>query len=197
MGEGQSDRLLQALCSADSNRAQHRRHGRRGVELPRSLHTSQGEAAGMSVWQDSPEQLTPAQTNRAPARRCRVCLARRMLTNSGHSTIGATVMRTCMLSVVCAAVSVLAGCAVAPSRESLAVRDADAAMVQGCQFVGYVSGTSGWSGLAADAGESNAQNEAREKAARLGATDIVWQTVHSGFGSTANGNAYRCSREAE
>ncbi len=76
----------------------------------------------------------------------------------------------------------------------MAVHDADAAMVHGCKFVGYVSGTSGWSGLAADAGESNAQNEAREKAAKLGATDIVWQTVRSGWGSTANGNAYSCLR---
>lgn len=67
-------------------------------------------------------------------------------------------------------------------------------MVSGCKFVGYVSGTSGWSGVAADAGEANAQNEAREKAAKLGATHIVWQTVHSGWGSTANGNAYLCPR---
>lgn len=106
-------------------------------------------------------------------------------------------MRNCMLGIACAAVVVLAGCTAVPSREALTVHDADSAMVQGCQFVGYVSGTSGWSGLAADAGESNAQNEAREKAARLGATDIVWQTVHSGFGSTANGNAYRCPSNAK
>lgn len=98
---------------------------------------------------------------------------------------------------LCSALAILAGCAVAPPREAAAVHDADAAMVSGCQFVGYVSGTSGWSGVAGDAGESNAQNEAREKAAKLGATDIVWQTVRSGWGSTANGNAYRCSRKIE
>jgi len=90
----------------------------------------------------------------------------------------------------------LSGCAIAPSREAIAVHYADAAMVSGCQFVGYVSGTSGWSGVAADAGEANAQNEAREKAVKIGATDIVWQTVHSAWGSTANGNAYRCPRKA-
>lgn len=100
--------------------------------------------------------------------------------------------------LICATVTcapLLASCAVTPSREATAVHDADAAMVSACKFVGYVSGTSGWSGLAADAGEANAQNEAREKAAQLGATDIVWQTVHSGWGSTANGDAYRCTRK--
>lgn len=91
----------------------------------------------------------------------------------------------------------LTGCAVTPTHEAMAVQDADAAMVSGCTFVGYVTGTSGWSGVAGDAGEANAQNEAREKAAKLGATDVVWQTVHSGWGSTANGNAYRCPRKAE
>jgi len=103
-------------------------------------------------------------------------------------------MRTCLVGILCAAVATLAGCAAAPSRGALTVHDADSAMVARCTFVGYVSGTSGWSGIAADAGEANAQNEAREKAAKLGATDIVWQTVHSGWGSTANGNAYRCPR---
>lgn len=93
-------------------------------------------------------------------------------------------------------VTAMAGCAVTPSREALAVHDADAASVAHCRFVGYVSGTSGWGAAAGDTGEANAQNEAREKAARLGATNIVWQTVHSGWGSTANGNAYRCPRAA-
>ena len=119
-----------------------------------------------------------------------------MLAQGDHSTTGVTVMRTCMLGIGCAAIVALAGCAEAPPRAALAVHDADSAMVQGCQFVGYVTGTSGWSGLAADAGESNAQNEAREKAGKLGATDVVWQTVHSGWGSAANGNAYRCPRTA-
>ncbi|MGH8148133.1 MAG: DUF4156 domain-containing protein [Rhodanobacteraceae bacterium] len=96
------------------------------------------------------------------------------------------------LAVCAAGLLLLGGCAVAPSREALAVKDADPAMVSGCTFVGYVTGTSGWSGLAAGAGESNAQNEAREKAAKLGATDVVWQTVRAGIGSTANGSAYRC-----
>lgn len=112
-----------------------------------------------------------------------------------HSRTGAIVMRTCMLNIACVLACVLlTACAAAPSREALTVHDADAAMVSHCKFVGYVSGTSGWSGLAAGAGESNAQSEAREKAARLGATDIVWQTVHGGWGSGANGSAYSCPR---
>jgi hypothetical protein len=100
-----------------------------------------------------------------------------------------------VLTVALIALS-LAGCAVTPTHAVAAVHDADVTMISGCTFVGYVSGTSGWSGLGADAGEANAQNEAREKAAQLGATDVVWQTVHSGWGSTANGNAYRCASVA-
>ena len=105
-------------------------------------------------------------------------------------------VRIATLSVTLVTIA-LAGCAATPSREAVAVHDADAAMVSDCAFVGYVTGTSGWSGVAGDAGEANAQIEAREKAAKLGATDIVWQTVHSGWGSTANGDAYRCTRGAE
>ena len=91
----------------------------------------------------------------------------------------------------------MGACVVTPTHEAMAVHDADAAMVSDCTFVGYVTGTSGWSGVAGDAGEANAQNEAREKAAKLGATDVVWQTVRSGWGSSANGEAYRCARGAE
>ncbi|HEX5960740.1 MAG TPA: DUF4156 domain-containing protein [Rhodanobacteraceae bacterium] len=86
----------------------------------------------------------------------------------------------------------LAGCAVTPTREALAVQDADAAMVKGCAFVGEVTGTSGWGGLAASAGEANAQNEAREKAAKLGATNIVWDSLRAGYAPSVSGKAYRC-----
>lgn len=105
-------------------------------------------------------------------------------------------MRSPARIVILAVALVLGACAVTPTHEAMAVHDADAVMVSDCTFVGYVTGTSGWSGVAGDAGEANAQNEAREKAAKLGATDVVWQTVHSGWGSTANGNAYRCPRKA-
>jgi len=36
----------------------------------------------------------------------------------------------------------------------------------------------------------NAKNEAREKAAQLGATDVVWQAVSGGYSPYATGRAY-------
>lgn len=88
----------------------------------------------------------------------------------------------------------LSGCATAPTSAALAVRDADARMVESCQFLGDVAGTSGWGGLAADTGEQNAQTEAREKAARLGATDIVWTNIAGGWAPNTSGKAYRCGK---
>jgi hypothetical protein len=87
----------------------------------------------------------------------------------------------------------LAACAVTPSREVAAVRDATERTVINCQFVGDVTGTSGWGGLAASAGIANAQNEAREKAAELGATSIVWTSLANGGRlPSVSGEAYRC-----
>jgi len=39
----------------------------------------------------------------------------------------------------------------------------------------------------------NAKNEAREKAAQLGATDVVWQAVSGGYSPYATGRAYACA----
>ena len=39
-------------------------------------------------------------------------------------------------------------------------------MVAGCTFLGEVSGTSGWGGLAASTGIENAKNQALEQAGR-------------------------------
>lgn len=100
-----------------------------------------------------------------------------------------------VIGVACVA-GFLGACAATPTREAVAVHDADAAMVKGCAFVGYVTGTSGWGGVAGGSGEANAQNEARQKAADLGATNVVWDAVHTGWGSTASGNAYRCAQPA-
>lgn len=90
---------------------------------------------------------------------------------------------------LCAALS---ACATAPSAEAMRVRDADSSMIRNCKFLGIVSGTSGWGGLAASAGEQNAENSARAKAAAMGANRIVWMTVNGGWAPNASGNAYRC-----
>jgi hypothetical protein len=100
-------------------------------------------------------------------------------------------VRTGLLAVIA---SLVMGCAVAPSRQARQVQDADQAMVAGCRYLSDVSGWSGWGGLASSAGMANAQNDAREKAASLGASHIVWNSVAAGFTPTASGKAYRCNQ---
>ena len=86
----------------------------------------------------------------------------------------------------------LNSCATTPSQSAAKIRDADMNMVENCQFLGDVNGVSGWGNLAASVGVENAKNEAREKAASMGATHIVWSNVSGGYCSFVNGKAYRC-----
>ena len=89
--------------------------------------------------------------------------------------------------------AVVSACATVPSPAAMRVRDADSSMVRSCKFLGIVTGTSGWGGaLGASAGEQNAENSARTKAAAMGANRIVWMTVNGGWAPNASGNAYRC-----
>lgn len=96
-------------------------------------------------------------------------------------------MRTFVLLIVVGT----AACS-APSPQARLVADADSSMVQLCQFLGTVSGSSGWGNLAASAGMKNAQNEAREEAAALGANRVVWTSIAGGYSPFVSGNAYRC-----
>ena len=60
------------------------------------------------------------------------------------------------------------------SQSAARVMDADMKMTDNCQFLGDVYGSSGWGNIAASVGIENAKNEAREKAASMGATHIIW-----------------------
>lgn len=82
----------------------------------------------------------------------------------------------------------LASCAATPSPQAAKIVDADEASVAGCEFLGQVQGR-----VAASTGKESARNEAREQAARLRATDIVWRPVSSGFSRSVSGRAYDCS----
>ena len=76
------------------------------------------------------------------------------------------------------------------------VKDADAKMVEGCKFLGHVSGGSVLGGMIQGTARRHAEERARRDAAALGATHIVWSDVRSGYfeGASANGNAYRCGK---
>jgi len=87
---------------------------------------------------------------------------------------------------------ILSGCATTLSPAGRQVQVADTDMVSECAFLGNVQGSSGWGSLAASTGMQNARNEAREKAAKMGATHIVWANVEGGYSPSAFGKAYRC-----
>ena len=95
------------------------------------------------------------------------------------------------------AVLAITGCATTPSVEAARVADADEKAVAECRFVGEVQGSSGWGNLAASTGMENSKNEAREKAAKLGATNVVWESVSGGYSPYASGRAYACSRRGQ
>lgn len=100
--------------------------------------------------------------------------------------------RNALFCVVLAACLACQSCATTPSASASRVADADQGMVAGCQFVGEVQGSSGWGGLAASTGMENAKNEAREKAAKLGATNIIWHSIAGGYAPYVSGRAYSC-----
>lgn len=90
---------------------------------------------------------------------------------------------------------VVAACATAPSPKSASVRDGDPATVnRDCKLLGTVNGRSMFGG--SDASRTDgAMADAREKAAAMGATHIVFLTVDTsgmlGAGHAA-ARVYRC-----
>lgn len=96
------------------------------------------------------------------------------------------------LYLIAALVFLLVGCATTLSPAAQSIMDADQTMIEGCKFIGSVSGTSGWGNLAASTGIKNAKNEARGQAAKLGATHVVWLSVMGGYSPNVSGNAYKC-----
>jgi len=86
----------------------------------------------------------------------------------------------------------LNGCATTLSQSAASVKDADMKMVENCKFLGEVYGSSYWAGFTVDALVEAAKNEARGKAASLGATHIVWQGISGSNARIARGSAYLC-----
>lgn len=89
----------------------------------------------------------------------------------------------------------LVGCATTLSPAAAQVRDGDRATAAGsCQFLGIVQGSSVQTGAAnRQTGLLNARNEAREKAAELGADFVAWIGENVSFASIdVQAEAYRC-----
>jgi hypothetical protein len=87
-------------------------------------------------------------------------------------------------------------CACGVSQAAKSILDADDHLVADCKFLGNVHGSSGWGGFAQGAGIENAKNGAREDAAKLGATHVVWVSESGGFMPTGSARAYQCAPSA-
>jgi len=100
--------------------------------------------------------------------------------------------------LVILALSLIAGCSSTPSAPSSVARSVSegdpAVLNRDCKLLGTVSGRSLFGG-AEEARVQNAMNDAREKAAKMGATHIVFLAADT-TGILSRGNAsaraYRC-----
>jgi hypothetical protein len=82
----------------------------------------------------------------------------------------------------------------APAAVAAEVEDADAAKVANCTFVKDVSAsTTGKKGYTRSV-MAAAMSDAREDAAKAGATHIVWNKVNAANVTAVSGKAYRCSK---
>ena len=65
--------------------------------------------------------------------------------------------------------------------------------VENCEFLGDVHGVSSFYGVFAASALESSRQSAMKRAAELGATNIVWQTNDTSYGSTSvTGNAFNC-----
>jgi hypothetical protein len=95
--------------------------------------------------------------------------------------------------VLAAAAFTLSACSTAPSQRAAQIKDADEKMVEACTYVGEVEGTSIWGGPGGHgAAMNNSKNEARDQAAKLGATHVVWSPMSQSTLTAISGRAYRC-----
>lgn len=73
------------------------------------------------------------------------------------------------------------------------VREADDEMVKGCEYLGDVTASSGFGGLAQGKGQARARKSVFKRAAEKGATHLLWSRQSSGWGgANASGRAYKC-----
>jgi hypothetical protein len=91
--------------------------------------------------------------------------------------------------------TLLAGCATTPTDAASKIRESDENHVANCKLLGTVTGGSSLGGFAAqEMGKRSASAEALNKAAEMGATNIVWQSITGSLnnGASATGRAYKC-----
>ncbi|MFO1419324.1 MAG: hypothetical protein U1E83_11750 [Methylotetracoccus sp.] len=105
-----------------------------------------------------------------------------------------TTRRTPLLKARASLLAVGLCCAVSTMISAAELREARESTVSECEFLGKVEGTSGY-GKRMGSWEPVAKAQAMKRAAKLGATDVVWQQmVDVGvFNGRAIARAYRCT----
>ncbi len=99
-------------------------------------------------------------------------------------------MRKMHCRFFCLSFLLLSACALEPSYRAQAIKPAYPPMVVDCQFLGVVDGQSNISFI--DYGEQEARYQALDKAARVGATHVVWTEMQKGAKPHVQGKIYRC-----
>jgi len=94
------------------------------------------------------------------------------------------------LALIFLVILLLASCiAASPAAKKIVV--GEDYTVGSCTYLGTVHSYSGHGG---SLGLDNAKNDCLNKAAKLGATHLVWTEIKMGWGVSATGRAYRCNK---
>lgn len=104
-------------------------------------------------------------------------------------------MKRFVLMALLAGAVPIGGCVSTPTRAVQDVRVVGAGMVQGCQFLGTVSGTSELTGVLQTKGIRSAKDRAKAQAVKWGADTVVWSDLDQSYWSNEHvkGQAYRCN----
>lgn len=96
-----------------------------------------------------------------------------------------------MKTIIILSAAIMAGCATTTGPGD-SIIEVDTGYATRCKYVGEISGSSSWSGLAAEHGVENAKKEAMNKAAAMGASHASFHSVMATYGVKIAGKAYTC-----
>jgi Domain of unknown function (DUF4156) len=84
-------------------------------------------------------------------------------------------------------------CSTAPSEQGSKILESDEKGVSNCKFLGSVDGESTFGAFTPEGLKEKAKSEALDKAAALGATHIIWESIAKTIDNTSVlAKAYRC-----
>lgn len=84
----------------------------------------------------------------------------------------------------------LSSCVYIPSKKVREVREVESHQIANCELIGQIHGESEMSYLVV--GVEMAKDRAKQRAANIGATHVVWTDIDSGIRPFVTGRAYRC-----